>query len=85
MENGDRDGDVLPWDAGGKADGGGVIHKQALPSDSFTQYEVIHKHDRIILNPFSRCLNVTSVIGGRPVIAFVLRLFNTPLRQLENQ
>lgn len=33
-----------------------TMHARTQPSDSSTQYEVIHKHDRIILNPASRCL-----------------------------
>lgn len=33
-----------------------TMHARTQPSHSSTQYEVIHKHDRIILNPASRCL-----------------------------
>lgn len=33
-----------------------TIHKQTLPLDPSAQYEVIHKHDRIILNGIVGCL-----------------------------
>lgn len=51
-----------------------TIHSQAQLSDPSVQYEVIHKHDRIISD-----INVCSVI------VFVLQLLNAPWRQLENR
>lgn len=51
-----------------------TIHKRAQLLDSSADYEVIHKHDRIISD-----INVCSLI------VFVLQLLNAPPRQLENQ
>lgn len=54
------DTEVVIWACGTteikKMDEDITIHKQKEPSDSSTQYEVIHKHERITLNPDSECL-----------------------------